>query len=57
MSVKLLAEHHLEFLISSKREAVEARPSLHMSKCHIVGNLMHWLIIISIGILQMVRCM
>ena len=21
-----------------------ARPSLHMSKCHIVGNLMHWLI-------------
>ena len=21
-----------------------ARPSLHLSKCHIVGNLMHWLI-------------
>ena len=25
------------------KEAAEARPSLHMSKCHIVGNLMHWL--------------
>ena len=25
-------------------EAAEARPSLHTSKCHIVGNLMHWLI-------------
>ena len=37
ISVKLLTEHHLEFL------AAEARPSLHMSKCHIVGNLVHWL--------------
>ena len=27
----------------SDQEAAEARPSLHMSKCHIVGNLMHWL--------------
>ena len=25
------------------KEAAEARPSLHVSKCHIVGNLMHWL--------------
>ena len=36
MIVKLLTEHHLEFL--SLKEAAEARPSLHMSKCHIVGN-------------------
>ena len=41
MIVKLFTEHHLEFL--SLKEAAEARPSLHMSKCHIVGNLMHWL--------------
>ena len=37
MIVKLLTEHHLEVL--SLNEAAEARPSLHMSKCHIVGNL------------------
>ena len=43
MIVKLLTEHHLEFL--SLNEAAEARPSLHMSKCHNVGNLMHWLIL------------
>ena len=43
MSVKLLTEHHLGFL--SYKEAAEARPSLHMSKCHIVGNLMNWLIL------------
>ena len=42
MIVKLLTEHHLEFL--SLKEDTEARPSLHLSKCHIVGNLMHWLI-------------
>ena len=41
MSFKLLTEHNLEFL--AFKEAAEARPSLHMSKCHIVGNLMHWL--------------
>ena len=41
MIVKLLTENHLEFL--SLKEAAEARPSLHLSKCHIVGNLMHWL--------------
>ena len=39
MIVKLLAEHHLEFL--SLKEAAEARLRLHMLKCHIVGNLMH----------------
>ena len=38
MIVKLLTEHHLEFL--SLNEAAEARPSLHLSKCQIVGNLM-----------------
>ena len=40
--VKLLTENHFKFL--SKKEAAEARPSLHMSKCHIVGNLMSHLI-------------
>ena len=39
--VKLLTEHHLEFL--SLKEAVETLPSLFMSKWHIVGNFMHWL--------------
>ena len=42
MIVKLLTEHHLEFL--SLKEAAEASLSLHLSKCHIVGNLMHCLI-------------
>ena len=39
MSVKLLTEHHLEFL--SLKGGCKARLSLHMSKCQIVGNLMH----------------
>ena len=38
MSVKLLNEHHLEFL--SLKGGAEARPSLDLSKCQIVGNLM-----------------
>ena len=38
MIVRLLTEHHFEFL--SLKEAAEARPSLHLSKYHIVGNLM-----------------
>ena len=42
MIVKLLTEHLLEFL--SLKEAVQARLSLHMSKCHIVGNLVPRLI-------------
>ena len=42
MIVKLLTEHHLDFL--SLKEAAEARPSLHMSKCHIVGNHVPWII-------------
>ena len=37
MAVNLLTEHHLE-------DAAEARTSLHVSKFHIVGNLIHWLI-------------
>ena len=41
MIVKLLTEHHFEFL--SLKEPAEARPSLLLSKCQIVGNLMHWL--------------
>ena len=36
MIVKLLTEHHFEFL--SLKEPAEARPSLHLSKCQIVGN-------------------
>ena len=38
MSVKLhvLTEHHLEF--QSLMEAAQARLSLHLSKCHIVGK-------------------
>ena len=39
---RLLTEHHLEFL--SLKEAVHARLSIHMSKCHIVGIHMLWLI-------------
>ena len=36
MTVMLLTEHHLEFL--SLKEVAQARLSLHLSKCHIVGN-------------------
>ena len=43
MNAKLLTEHHLEFL-SLKKEAAEARQSLHLSKCQIVGDLMPRLI-------------
>ena len=42
MIIKLLTEYNLEFL-SLKMETVEAHPSLHMSKYHIVGIHMHWL--------------
>ena len=42
MIVKLLTEHYLEFL--SLKGGCKGRPSLHMSKFHIVGNLMHWLL-------------
>ena len=36
MSVKLLTEHHLDFL--SLKEVDRLVGSLHLSKCHIVGN-------------------
>ena len=42
MIVKLLTEHHFEFL--SLKESAQACLSLHLSKCHIVANLMLWLI-------------
>ena len=42
MTVKLLTEHHLEFL--SLMGGCRACLSLHMSKCHIVGNHMPRLI-------------
>ena len=47
MIIKLPTEHHLECLSikgGCSPEAAEAHRSLHISKCHIVGNLMHWLI-------------
>ena len=48
MIIKPLTEHHLEFL--SLKESAEARPSLHLSKCQIVGNLMSWFKCESCGI-------
>ena len=41
MNVKLLTQHQLEFL---NLNAAQARMSLHLSKCHIVGNHMPLLI-------------
>ena len=38
MIAKLLTEHHLEFL--SLKGGCRGCPSLHLSKCQIVGNLM-----------------
>ena len=43
MNMKLLMEHHWEFL-SLTGGCTKARLSLHLSKCHIVGNHMLWLI-------------
>ena len=42
MTVKLQTKNHLEFL--SLKGAAQACLSLHLSKCHIVGNHMSWLI-------------
>ena len=42
MTVELLTDHHLMFL--SSKEAAQARLSLHLLKCHIVGNHMSRLI-------------
>ena len=36
MTVKLLSQHHLESL--TKKGDAQARLSLHLSNCHIVGN-------------------
>ena len=44
MSVKLLTEHHLQFL-SLKGGCIGSPESTHMSKCHIVGNHMSPLIL------------
>ena len=46
--VKLRTEHHLEFLSLKLKGAAQFRLCLHMSKCHIVGNHMSWLICTSI---------
>ena len=46
MNIKLLTEHHLEFL--SFKGIAQACLSLFMSKCHIVGNHMSRLICICI---------
>ena len=43
--VKLLTEHHLEFL--SLKNVAQARLSLQLSKYHIAGHLMSWFIIIN----------
>ena len=44
MNVKLLTEHHLEFLsIKGDYRGSSESTQKVMSKCHIVGNLMHWL--------------
>ena len=43
MTIKLLTEHHLKYL--SLKMAAQARLSLHLSKCHIVGNHISQLII------------
>ena len=56
MIVQLLTEHHLEFL-SLKKKAAEARPSLHLSKCHIVGNHIRRLILLYMYVnLKALRC-
>ena len=46
MVIYLLTEHHLEFL--SLKLAAQGRLSLHLSKCHIVGNHMPRLIMLCI---------
>ena len=47
MSVKLLTAHHLD--CQSLKRAAQARLRLHLSKYHIVGNLMPRLIFKTIG--------
>ena len=38
MNTKLLTKHNLEPLKEALKDAAEARLSLHLTKCHIVGN-------------------
>ena len=52
MIVQLLTEHHLEFL--SLKGAAKACLSLHLSKCHIVGNVIHWLIFFTLALASLV---
>ena len=48
-SVKLLTEHDLEFLSLKGGCTGSSEPTLvHLSKYHIVGNLMSWLILYSV---------
>ena len=51
MNIKLLNEPHLEFL--SLKEAAQPSLSLHLSKCHIVGNHVSRLISVLIAYAQM----
>ena len=41
MIVKLLTETHLEFLSLKEGCRGSSESTVQMSKCHIVGNLMH----------------
>ena len=41
--IELLTEHHLVFLNLTGGCSAEVCPSLHISKCHIFGNHIHWL--------------
>ena len=43
ISVKLFTKHYLEFLSLTGGTAAKAGLSLHLSKCHIVGNHTSWL--------------
>ena len=45
MTVKLLTKYHLEFL-SLKGGCTGSSESTHISKCHIIGNHVSWLIYI-----------
>ena len=43
MTLKLLTEHHLDFLSLKGGGGAQARLSMHLPKCHLVGNRMSWL--------------
>ena len=44
LTVKILTEHNLEFLsLNGQKEAAQTNLSLHLSKCHVVGNTMPFL--------------